>query len=349
MNPILTPATNNPLILVFGSITCDIPYWPSQDKPIMRGEKNKADRIELVFGGFGLNASVALRHAFPEFRVRLNSCVGNQKVWGRIALWDEVVKPYLESEGVELSVHVVPKARMPVSIIEVKGDERTIFTQSDPKAYFNQTHIVSEAIPRAQMVLIGHLGIEVTQSLIQKSAEAGVPVVLNPGRTQFSYFAVHREVFHAISEHIFALQMNRPEARKMLEMPTAPLDDLLHALAERGQQVITVLTDGARGALAYDRRFDAVIEQPACSIPKHKIVDTTGAGDHTVAVLAGALLQSGGDLKSSLAAATIYAGDSTRYPGGCGGELRKGGELDFLDTHRFKGDVRIRTFADERS
>lgn len=346
MNRIDTQKRNENLALVCGGITCDLPYWPSRDGEVIRGGKNQVNRIEFVFGGFGINASVALRHAFPEFRVILNSVVGNHKIWKHIALWEQVIKPYLEEEGVELSVHVASGERMTVSIIEANGNERTIFTESHPQTYFNHEHVAWDALTEAKLVLIGHIGVNVSASLIEQADAKGALVAFNPGRTQLTFFAAQPEVFSAISQKVFVLQMNSQEAGRMMNMPHASNAELLYELANRGQQRITVLTDGNRGCLAYDRRYESVIEHPACLIREKELSDPTGAGDHHIAVLAGALLESGGDLKYALSLASVYAAESTLHPGGCGGELRHGEENEFLDAHSFKGEVRIWSFAE---
>jgi ribokinase len=265
------------MIVIFGSINVDltvpVPRLPQPGETVLGGE------YVLLPGGKGANQALAARRAGAE--VVLAGAVGADSFAG-------ITLDLLRREGVDTSLVQVVEQPTGCAAIMVSNDgENTIAVApgANAKARSDQ---VPDKLLRANTTLVAQMEVppNETARLIRRLRTRGGRCVLN--------LAPALPIDVGLFGEIDILVANEGEAA------ATGLDP--RRLANRLRQGL-VVTRGAAGATAILRN-GSTIEVPALKIEP---VDTTGAGDTFVGVLAAAL-DLGSTLETALRRASAAAG-----------------------------------------
>jgi len=265
------------MILVFGSINVDlivpVPHLPGPGETVLGGD------YALLPGGKGGNQALAARRAGAE--VVLVGAVGAESFAG-IAL------DLLRREGVDTRlVRVVARPTGCAAIMVSAEGENLIAVASGANTSVRSDQVADELLG-AGTTLVAQMEVPPgeTEILIRRVRARGGRSLLN--------LAPARAIDPALLGEIDLVVANEGEA--------AALGSDLARLALRLRQGL-VVTRGAAGSIAF-LRDGTRIEVPALPIEP---VDTTGAGDTFVGVLA-ATLDFGSTLHTALRRASAAAG-----------------------------------------
>lgn len=266
-----------PVILVFGSINVDV-LVPVKSLPAP-GETVLGVAYRLLPGGKGANQALAARRAGAE--VALAGAVG-EDAFAAVAL------DGLRAAGIDLAL--VERVAAPTglaTIIVGEGGENMIAVASGANTEAKAVQ-VPDAILTPGTTLVCQMEVPAGENwaLIRRAAMVGARTVLN--------LAPAAPLDPEVLRHIDILVANAGEA--------ATLGDAPAKVARRLRQAL-VVTRGAAGSTAYlaDR---GRIDMPALPVAA---IDTTGAGDTFVGVLA-AGLDMGLSLAEALRRASAAAG-----------------------------------------
>ncbi|MBS1562631.1 MAG: D-glycero-beta-D-manno-heptose-7-phosphate kinase [Bacteroidetes bacterium] len=148
----------------------------------------------------------------------------------------------------------------------------------------------------------GLLTEELIEAAIAAAAERGIPVFVDPKRSNFFAY-----------RHAYVFKPNRKEATDALGYPIRTDDDVRKAgieLLERLQCENVLITLGAAGMMLFERN-GAVSSVP--TIAKN-VADVSGAGDTAIATLA-ALSTAGANVREAATLANIASGIVVEEPG----------------------------------
>lgn len=266
-----------PMILVFGSINIDllvpVPALPSPGETVLGGD------YRLLPGGKGANQALAARRAGSL--VRMAGAVGKDA-------FADAALDLLRRDGVDLSL--VRQVRQPTglaAIMVAPEGENLIAVASGANAAATAAMAPDDMLGPETIVLC-QMEVPPAESaaLIHRAARCGARAILN--------LAPALSIKPSLLSDLDLLVANEAEA--------ATLGDDPAALARRLRQAF-VVTHGAAGAtafLAHGGRLDI----PGLAI---EAIDTTGAGDTFVGVLAAGLDQ-GLALQPALRRASAAAG-----------------------------------------
>jgi ribokinase len=265
------------MILTFGSINADIvvpvPKLPQPGETVLGGS------YEILPGGKGANQALAARRAGAD--VMLAGAVGRDD-FSAIALAS------LRGEGVD--TRLVRNLELPTgcALIMVSAAGENIIAVSPGANMGVRCDWVSEDLLDAHTTLVAQFEVSPgeTQALIRRVRRRGGRCVLN--------LAPALPIDLALLPEIDLLVANESEAATMSSDPMG--------IAGRLRQGL-VVTRGAAGASAF-LAGGGRIDLPALAIDP---VDTTGAGDTFVGVLAAAL-DLGASLEAALRRASAAAG-----------------------------------------
>jgi ribokinase len=265
------------MILSFGSINADlivpVPKLPQPGETVLGGS------YELLPGGKGANQALAARRAGAE--VTLVGAVGRDH-FAAIALAS------LRGEGVD--THLVRDLELPTgcALIMVSATGENIIAVASGANMGVRCDWVPEDLLNANTTLVAQLEVPPgeTQRLIRRVRRSGGRCVLN--------LAPALPIDLALLPEIDLLVANESEAATMSPDPVE--------IARRLRQGL-VVTRGAAGASAFLAEGSR-LDLPALAIDP---VDTTGAGDTFVGVLAAAL-DLGASLEAALRRASAAAG-----------------------------------------
>jgi ribokinase len=247
------------VILVFGSINIDVlvpvPRLPLQGETVLGGD------YALLPGGKGANQALAARRSGAA--VAMAGAVGTD-VFANLALAN------LRRDGVDLGL--VRRVEQPTgcaAIMVGAGGENLIAVASGANSEATAAS-VPEALLGPDMILVCQMEVPAaeTGALIRRAGAAGARTLLN--------LAPAAPIEPALLADIDILVANAGEAASLGADPSA--------IARRPRQAL-VVTGGAEGSTAF-LADGGRIEIPALAI---KPIDTTGAGDTFVGVLAAAL------------------------------------------------------------
>jgi ribokinase len=265
------------MILVFGSINVDIVvpvgHLPHPGETVLGGD------YALLPGGKGANQALAARRAGAA--VMLAGAVGND-AFAATALGG------LRQAGVDLDMVVAVEQPTGCAAIMVAADgENMIAVASGANTAVRADRVPAQLLgPGTMLVAQMEVPVAETAALVRRVRAAGGRCLLN--------YAPALPIDRAMLRDVDILVANEGEAAALGPDPAALAGDLRQAL---------VVTRGAEGAVAY-RAGGAQLTMPALPIDP---VDTTGAGDAFVGVLAAAL-DRGGDLETALRRASAAAG-----------------------------------------
>ncbi len=282
-------------VLVIGSVNMDM-VLRVRALPAA-GETVLAQDAILRGGGKGANQAVAA--ALAGAPVRLAGCVGDDANGAR-------VRETLERAGVGLGLlQEATASTTGLAVVLVAADGENAIAVS-PGANHALTPGDVEAlrpeVRRADVVLMQmELPVEVVLRAADVAADVATRVVLN--------LAPATQVPASLLAMVDVLVVNRTEAAHLLGDAPAGRDGLLRAAEElrsRGPAAV-VITDGAEGAVVADGA--STTHRPAARADE--VVDTSGAGDAFVGVLAAGLSRGAGLLEAvgpALAAGAVAVG-----------------------------------------
>jgi ribokinase len=264
------------MILVFGSINIDLVARVSSiPRP---GETVLSPSYKTLFGGKGANQAIAAARASLPHRVAIAACVGDD-AFGRSAR-DNLVR-----NGV--AADLIVKSPEPTGCAFITVDERgenAITVATGANATLTETPLQNFEVDASTIAV---LQMEVPFSASLKVAQhvraAGGRVIWNfaPAPPTFSA----EDLSDLVNEtDIFVVnELEAVAAAALLGYKTGDFEGAGEYLSRRG--CICVVTAGARGAFAFhsDGRSEIVVAKPI------RPVDTTGAGDTFVGVLASGL------------------------------------------------------------
>jgi ribokinase len=265
------------MILVFGSINVDlivpVPYLPGPGETVLGGD------YALLPGGKGGNQALAAHRAGAE--VMLAGAVGMES-------FADIALDLLRREGVDTRlVRVVAQPTGCAAIMVSTEGENLIAVASGANTSVRSDQVADQLLG-AGTTLVAQMEVppSETEILIRRLRARGGRSLLN--------LAPARASDPGLLGEIDLVVVNEGEAAALGSDPAR--------LALRLRQGL-VVTRGAAGSVAF-LRDGTRIEVPALPIEP---VDTTGAGDTFVGVLAAAL-DFGSTLKTALRRASVAAG-----------------------------------------
>ena len=272
------------MVIVFGSINLDLVFRVAELPGA--GETVAGPSYQCLPGGKGANQALAAARAGSE--VIMAGAVGNDA-------FAQLASASLRDAGVDIERLLVRDA--PTGCAAVCVDDRAenlIVVASGANALAEQDCIEARLLTRSSVVVVQHeVPIAQSVALARRARAAGALVVWNAAPAQW--------IDPATLLTIDVLVMNTHEAGRLATdlglHGETPLQTAC-ALADRcGIEI--VITCGAAGSVADNER--QVWEIPALRVDA---IDTTGAGDAFVGVLASAI-ERGMDRTEALALASV--------------------------------------------
>lgn len=299
------------MILVFGSINIDLVARVSSiPRP---GETVLSPGYEMLFGGKGANQAVAAARALEGtgIRVSMAARVGDDE-FGRAALAN------LQANGV--ATNLVASASQPTGCAFItvdSGGENAITVASGANMALRAADLPHQFRPEDILVLQMEVPFEEAFRVAQAAKAAGAFVIWNfaPAPASFSPEALTSLL--AVTDVFVVNEGEALAAAGILGLSSSDADRAALDISRANPPAI-VLTGGATGARLHSGRGE-VFHAPALPV---EAVDTTGAGDTFVGVLA-AELSEGGDLTNAVRKACVAASLACNRPGAQGGMPRR--------------------------
>ncbi|MDP9395893.1 MAG: ribokinase [Actinomycetota bacterium] len=273
-------------VLVLGSANMDVlmavSALPKGGETVLGGD--------IVFRPGGKGANQAVAAALADARVAMAGCVGDDD-------YGTATRAALAEAGVDVTLlRATAHRRTGLAVVLVAPDgENAIAVASGANHALvpRDADLWASAVRRAGVLLMQmELPVDVVVRAVDIAADAGTPVVLNLAP------AVH--VPQATLARLTVLVVNRAEASYLLGHDLPDLAALCRAadrLRGLGPRAV-VVTAGGAGAVLADA--GGAVHLPAATVD---VVDTSGAGDAFVGVLAAAL-SGGRTLREAVVAAT---------------------------------------------
>lgn len=239
------------------------------------GEKIPLNSVTYEIGGSACNTAVGFSRL--GYKSAIVTTLGDDTP-------KDKVLERLENEGVELSqIKVNREVETGFSVIFNISGERTIFVYHGLKDY-NSVEIKKSLKSRWYYIApLGKNTDEIENKVIEKLAVDGSQIAWNPSGTQIEKGANHYKHLLKCASVLF---LNRTEAMKFLNRPVRPqVDELMKDLHNFGPKIV-VITEGKKGAKAYDGEIFYDIE----ANPRVQVIDATGAGDSFAVGFLGRLL-----------------------------------------------------------
>lgn len=280
-------------VWVVGSLNVDRP-WRVERHPAV-GETVVGSMLDPVPGGKGLNQAVAAARVGAQ--VALVGAVGDDDdgAWLRGVAADD---------HIDLA-HVVAHPDLPtgsalIVVDDLGANTVTVSSGANGAAAFPDVALASGDVVCAQL----EVPVEAVAAALLAAHEAGARSVLNPSPIGSGVALVPSADVVVVNQH---------EAASLVGPDTSPASDavgaLAHAAAVRTSEQIVVVTMGASGVVSSGPSGDHVLP----GVHVHP-VDTTGAGDCFLGVLA-ASLADGSDLLTALERANLAAAISVTRAG----------------------------------
>ncbi|WP_421119904.1 ribokinase [Aquihabitans daechungensis] len=283
-------------VIVVGSLNVDRPWRVERHAEV--GETVVGTMLDPVPGGKGLNQAVAAARSGAH--VALVGSVGDDDdgVWLRgVAADDHIDLAYLAS------VLDVPTGSALIVVDDLGANTVTVSSGANARAGWPGASLASGDVVCAQL----EVPVDAVAAALLAAHEAGARSVLNPSPIGLGVSLVPAADVVVVNQH---------EAAALVGPDAAPASDaagaLAHAAAIRTGEQIVVVTLGADGVVSSGPSGDHVV----AGRPVHA-VDTTGAGDCFLGVLAGSLA-TGQDLLPALERANLAAAISVGRPGTVG-------------------------------
>ncbi len=279
-------------VLVVGSVNQDItvrvPRFPAP------GETLLGDEVVYGLGGKGANQAVAAaRTGVPT---ALLARVGEDPAGQRLRSW-------LEERGVDTALVTAtdrPSGTAHI-LVDAAGENQIVVVPGANAA-------TDAAFIRGHADMVAAAGIVVIQAEIPLVA---VEVALSLNQNCVLNLAPAAPIADAVLAHLRLLVVNESEAAVVLgaQAPQSVDDAMAAVVALSGKCRGAVITLGARGAV-----WAAAAESGYVAASSVRAVDTTGAGDAFVGVLAASLV-SGRTLERAVGDGVRAATASVQHPG----------------------------------
>ena len=241
-------------ILDFGS--CNIDYVYDVEHIVQPGETLVAKKLSKFPGGKGLNQSIAIAKAGAK--VYLAGCVGED---------DTMLRPILRQTGVDISNLLTVEEPTGQAIIQVdKHGENSIVIYRGANGAVTKEYIeqVLVKFEKGDILLLQN-EISNLLYLIEKAAEKGMKIILNPSPFE--------ETLKKIDlNDLYCVMLNETEAMQWCDS-AHPYDFLVWAQKEY-PKLRVVLTLGKKGSIFLED--GEMYRQQAYKV---SAVDTTAAGD----------------------------------------------------------------------
>ncbi len=271
------------MIVVLGSINADLFF--AVDRLPGRGETVLTPTLAVRPGGKGANQAAAAARAGAE--AAFLGCVGAD------AVADEVLAA-LAASGCEVSAvrRVAGPTGTAMVVVEAGGENLIVVASGANTAVTADLLAEARLGPGTTLVCQMEIPAAQTEAALRRARAAGARTVLN--------LAPARPIDPAALASVDALVVNRVEAEALQGGVGTPLD-LARTLAAR-HRLTCVVTLGGDGAVAVEPDGTAW----AIGALAVAVVDTVGAGDAFVGVLA-ATLDGGAALPDALRRASVAA------------------------------------------
>jgi len=272
------------MIIVLGSINADLVF--ALDRLPTRGETVLTEGSALFPGGKGANQAAAAAKSGAE--TMFLGCVGRDA-------FGPAMKEFLAESGCDVSgICAVSRPTGTAAVMVEKSGENQIVVASGANLAVTADMLPADRLgPGTTLVCQMEIPPAETEAAIARAKATGCRTVLNLAPA----IPVSRETLDAVD----VLVVNEGEAR-VLRPDGGSLEDIARGLAA-DHQLDCVVTLGGAGAVAV-RADGSGGRVPGLAIEP---VDTVGAGDAFVGVLA-ATLDAGADLMTALARATVAGG-----------------------------------------
>lgn len=238
------------------------------------GEKIPLKTVNYEIGGSACNAAVGLSRL--GYKTSIVTLLGDDTPK------DKVLERLSIEEVSTDNLIIDDKYQTGFSVIFNFDGERTIFVYHALKDYDDLK--IKKSL-RSKWFFLTSLG-ENTQAienkLIEEVAENSSYLAWNPGAKQIAKGASH---FRHLLKCTSVLFLNREEAIKFVDFPVRPrIEEVIKKLYEYGVKIV-VVTDGDKGAQAYDGKN--FYDIPARNVQR---IESTGAGDAFAVGFMGRLL-----------------------------------------------------------
>lgn len=275
-------------VVVFGAINLDlivrVPTLPKS------GETALGERVDMQPGGKGANQALAARRASRD-PVRLVGRVGS----------DSFAAPalqLLEAEGVDITRVGVGAAPTGIAMIAVAPDgANQIVVAAGANATVSADDLPEECLqPDTTLVLQMEISPAANKAAVLRAASHGCRIVLNaaPGGA----------LPPGVLEHLDVLVANEHEIVTVAREAGLPSDTPVMAARSlaAGRKLAIAVTLGDAGSIAFHQDKGWLV--PTLKLRPESVIDTTGAGDAFVGVLA-AGIDAGLTFDAALAGASV--------------------------------------------
>jgi ribokinase len=250
-------------VVVVGNAVVDVAY--QVERLPGSGETVLARERTVDVGGKGLNQAIVAHRAGAE--VSVCAGLGSDPAAG-------IIRACLEAEGLSTAWLVsVPGATDESIIYVARSGENCIVSTDEAARYLAPGHtevVLAGVGPGDVLLLQGNLRREVTGMCLARAHAAAATTILNPAPIAFDYTGLWPMVDIAI--------LNQTEAQTLTG--EVEIDAATAVLRSRGAGKV-VLTLGPEGAVVREGEWPQHVPAPAVTA-----VDTTGAGDVLVGVVA---------------------------------------------------------------
>jgi ribokinase len=269
---------DTPLVVVFGSLNVDL---VCRVETIPRpGETVLAPGYDQLFGGKGANQAVAAARALgEEGRVAMVGAVGEDALGGAVI-------DNLAGEGIDTAAIQKAADRTGCAFISIDAaGENAITVASGANGRLTAEALGDERLD-ARSVLVLQMETPLTENLSAAATAraCGARVVVNLAPVPRQLDAATLEQLLALTDCLVVNETELAAAAELAGLPAGGAYEQAGALAGR-HGIVVIATLGAEGAILADP------VAPLDRIAAHKVtvVDTTGAGDTFVGVLAAGL------------------------------------------------------------
>jgi ribokinase len=270
------------MILVFGSINIDL---IARVKAIARpGETVLSERYDTAFGGKGANQAVAAARALrdPNLRVAMAGAIGDD-AFGRAAL-DNLIGNRVDTAAVRTVAEPTGCA-----FITVDGlGENAITVASGANRAVAAADVADDLLRSASVVVLQmEIPAAETLALATRARRFGARIILNLAPAPDGMEADLLRDLLAATDVLVANEHEALAAKALLGGAVGADHEAAMTGIATGRDLIGVVTLGSRGAAAM---FPNGTVSRAAALPV-EVLDSTGAGDTFVGILAAGLAE----------------------------------------------------------